>query len=77
MARGRCRVRLEGGLKLDLNKLFREGMAKRGELRSDLITWCKIPSGDLVEFGLIETDFRTEPFGWITVNLGRATRETG
>ena len=71
MARWRCRVRLESGLKLDLNELFRDGFAKRGELRRQVIFWRRIPLGGLTEFGVIETDFRSEPFGWITLNLSR------
>ena len=37
MARWRERVRLEDGLKLDLNKLVRAGLAKRGEERQRCI----------------------------------------
>jgi hypothetical protein len=71
MGRWRYRVRLEDGLKLDLNRLFLDGVAKRGEVRRAVITWHRSSSGDIVAAGTIEADFRQEPFGWITVKLGK------
>jgi hypothetical protein len=69
MGRWRTRARLEDGLRLDLNSLFREGCAKRGEMRRRVISWDR--DGDLVGAGIIETDFQEEPFGWITLKLGK------
>jgi hypothetical protein len=71
MPRGRERIRLEDGLKLDLNKLMRDGFAKRGEFRRRLIDWHRIPSGEIVALGTIETDLSSEPFGWLALKLGR------
>jgi hypothetical protein len=71
MGRWRYRVRLEDGLKLDLNRLFRDGLAKRGEVRRAVITWCRGSSDDMLAAGIIEADFRQEPFGWITVKVGK------
>ena len=41
MARPRQRVRLESGLKLDLNKLLRDGQLKRGQSRHATISWSR------------------------------------
>jgi hypothetical protein len=71
MGRWRSRVRLEAGLKLDLNRLFRDGLAKRGEVRRAVISWHRGSFDDIVAAGPIEADFRQEPFGWITVKLGK------
>ena len=71
MGRWRYRVRLEDGLKLDLNRLIRDGFAKRGEVRRRLISWHRVSFGDVVASGVIETDLREEPFGWITLEIGK------
>jgi hypothetical protein len=71
MPRWRERVRREDGLKLDLNKLMRDGFAKRGEFRRGLIHWCRIPSGEIVASGIIEADLSSGPFGWLMLKLGR------
>jgi hypothetical protein len=71
MARSRVRVRLEDGLKLDLNRLFRDGVAKRGEVRRGVIRWHRGSSGDIIAGCTIETDVRTEPLGWMTLNFGK------
>jgi hypothetical protein len=38
---------LEDGLKLDLNRLFRDGFAKRDEVRRGLISSRRVQSGDI------------------------------
>jgi hypothetical protein len=72
MPRPRQRVRLEDGLKLDLimNKLIRDGFAKWGELRRGLIHWRRIRSGEIVSLGIIEANLLSEPFGWLTLEIG-------
>jgi hypothetical protein len=70
MGRWRYRACLEEGLKLDLNRLFRDGLAKRGEIRRGTISWHRVSFGDVVAAGTIEADFREEPFGWITLKFG-------
>lgn len=71
MPRPRERVRLENGLKLNVNKLMRDGCAKSGELRRRSISWTRIPSGEVVARGWIEIDLRSEPFGWLELELGK------
>ena len=65
------RVRLEDGLKLDMNKLLRDGFGKGGEQRMGSITWTRIPYGEVVASGTIAIDIRSTPFGWLTLALGR------
>jgi hypothetical protein len=74
MGRWRYRVRLEDGLKLDLNRLFLDGVANAGEVRRAVITWFRGSSDDMLAAGIIEADFRQEPFGWITINVGKLER---
>jgi hypothetical protein len=71
MSRPRKRVRLEDGLKLDINGLIRDGAAKTGELRRRTISWRGNRSGNEAASAFIETDLRPEPQGWLTVNLGQ------
>jgi hypothetical protein len=70
MARWRERARLESGLKLDLNKLIRDGFAKQGERRRRVISWTYINTGETVASGSIETELRAHGNGWLTINLG-------
>jgi hypothetical protein len=71
MARPRKRVRLEDGLKLDINGLIRDGAAKTGELRRGTISLRGNRSGNEAASAFIEADLRSELQGWLTVNLGQ------
>jgi hypothetical protein len=71
MARPRKRVRLEDGLKLDINGLIRDGAAKIGELRRRTILWRGSPSRNEAASAFVEADLRAELQGWLTVNLGQ------
>ena len=71
MARRRERVRLEDGLKLDLNKLVRDDYAKHGERRQGFISWRYTYSGGTVASGSIETELRAEGDGWVTLKVGK------
>jgi hypothetical protein len=57
MGRWRYRARLEDGLKLDLNRLFRDGFAKRGEVRRAVISWHRGSFRDIVAAAIIEAEF--------------------
>lgn len=70
MARRRKRVRLEDGLKLDLNKLFRDGIAEEGEVRRRLICWTRTATCETVASGIVETELRTDGDGWLTLKVG-------
>lgn len=67
MARWRERVRLESGLKLDLNKLMRDGSVKRGELTRRATVWTRIPSGEVVAAAIIEADMRPDSPARLTI----------
>jgi hypothetical protein len=71
MARWRERVRLEDGLKLDLNKLIRDGCGKTGEKRDRPTCWRRVSSGEIIVSGSIEMDLIDAPFGWATLRLGK------
>jgi hypothetical protein len=71
MARPRERVRLEDGLKLDLNCLIRDGGAKTGELRHRSISWRRARSRNMISSASIETDLRPGQRGWLTITSGQ------
>ena len=67
MPRRRERVRLESGLKLDLNRLMRDGPVKAGELTCRATVWTRIPSGEPVAMAIIEADMRPDSPARITI----------
>jgi hypothetical protein len=71
MARWRERVRLEDGLKLDLNTLIRDGFGKTGEARFQSICWRRVSSGEIIASGFLEMALNDEPFAWATLQLGK------
>ncbi len=70
MSRPRERVQLEDGLKLDLNKLMRDGLMKRGQLRRGTITWSRCGSGELIARGDFESCLPPDSLGWLTLKIG-------
>ena len=66
MARERERARLEDGLKLDLNKLLRDGSVKAGELTRRATIWTRI-SGEVVAAAIIEADMRADAPARVTI----------
>jgi hypothetical protein len=70
MARSRKRVRLEDGLKLDINKLMRNGVVKLGELRRGTISWSRRGTGELIATGEFESGLPPEAPGWFTLKMG-------
>jgi hypothetical protein len=70
MPRRRERVRLEDGLRLDLNRLMRDGLVKAGELTRRETLWNRIPSGELVAMAIIEADMRPDSPARITIEHG-------
>lgn len=70
MPRPRQRVCLQGGLKLDLNRLARMGVIKPGAnngLRG--ITWTSSYWGELAT-GMISADMSGQYQGWFRIQLG-------
>ena len=70
MARWRERVRLEDGLKLDLNKLMRDGLAKSGERRRGIISWSYSATGKAIASGLFTSELSWPLRGWMRLELG-------
>ena len=75
MARERWRARLEDGLKLDLNKLVRDGMVKPGADLWGSIQWSYSSTGRVIATGAIRSSFHGESHGSLDLELG-AVRQT-
>jgi hypothetical protein len=58
MARARERVSLESGLKLDLNRLIRNGTVKPGALVRTSTAWNWVSTGETVARAIITADMR-------------------
>ena len=71
MARWRERVRLEDGLKLDLNKLLRDGFGKTGQRRWRSIQWSYVRSGEVIASGSLEMDLREDEDARAGLRLGK------
>jgi hypothetical protein len=71
MARWRERVRLEDGLKLDLNKLLRDGIGKTGERRWRSIQWNYVGTGEVIASGSLEMDLSYDEDAGAALRLGR------
>jgi len=72
MARPRYRVRLEDGLKLDLNRLVRQGLARPGfTVGPNVIRWTYTYSGEEVASGFLTADMENPSAGWMRIQLGQ------
>jgi hypothetical protein len=70
MARARERVCLQDGLKLDLNRLARNGFIKRGaNIGSCGIRWTHSYWGEIAS-GVISADMSGQNEGWLRIQLG-------
>src|SRR5499427_720422 len=70
MPRPLQRVRLENGLKLDLNRLARRGFIKPGAITGPVrIAWTEKYTGDEIASGLITADMSGIE-GWFRIQLG-------
>jgi hypothetical protein len=70
MARPRERVRLEDGLKLDLNKLIRQKLVRPGSKTGAGIRWNYRYSGEEIVSGTITADMTGDQRGWFRLQLG-------
>jgi hypothetical protein len=71
MPRPLQRVRLESGLKLDLNSLARRGVIKPGAITGPVgIAWTD-DTGQEIASGYITADLSDEHGGWLRIRLGR------
>ena len=70
MPRARCRVCLEDGLKLDLNKLARKGFIKFGaNVGARGISWSNSHHGDIAR-GVISADMTDPGRAWFRIAIG-------
>ncbi|MDI9848975.1 hypothetical protein QM467_13005 [Rhodoblastus sp. 17X3] len=70
MPRPRQRVRLEDGLKLDLNRLIRQNLVRPGATWSGTIRWSYRYSGEEISSGSIKAEMTYERRGWLQINIG-------
>ena len=72
MPRPLQRVRLENGLKLDLNRLARRGFIEPGGYRGSGIRWTDNYTCEEIAAGFIVADMSASegPHGWLRIQLG-------
>jgi hypothetical protein len=71
MPRPLQRVRLESGLKLNLNSLARQGIIKPGAITGPVGIALTNGSGQEIASGYITADMSGERTGWLRIRLGR------
>ena len=65
------RVRLENGLKLDLNRLARRGFVQPGAYRGSGISWTNNYTGEQIASGFITADMNGPEEGWFRIQIGK------
>ena len=78
MPRPLQRVRLESGLRLNLNSLVRRGFIKTGAITGPAgIAWTDGYTGQQIASGYITADMSGEQNGWLRIRLGRLDQLIG
>ena len=70
MPRPRQRACFEAGLKLDINKLAREGLLHPGARFSCTYSWTNSRTGERTASALITAQLQTERAGWFRIQMG-------
>jgi hypothetical protein len=71
MPRPRQRACLEAGLKLDINKLTRQGLFRpRGKVGPCTINWTNSYTGDVIAGGQITAYLESDYAGWFRIQIG-------
>jgi hypothetical protein len=70
MPRPRKRVCLESGLKLDLNKLRRQGLVSPGAKCGACIRWTNTYTGEEIAKGALTSNLEGNYEGWLRIQLG-------
>ncbi len=72
MPRPLQRVRLETGLKLDINRLARRGFIQPGAQTNGGINWTNNYTGEQIASGIITADMSgtDRPHGWFRIQIG-------
>lgn len=77
MARPRRRVKLEDGLRLNLNRLVRNGIVRPGLLTGARgMRWTYTYTDELAATATVEADMRGES-GWLRIDVDGATQTVG
>jgi hypothetical protein len=69
MPKPRQRVCLESGLKLDLNKLRRQGLVRPGTKCGGVIRWTNTYTGEEIAHGVITSNMEGKYEGWLRLQL--------
>lgn len=64
------RIRLESGLKLDLNRLARRGFIQPGAYRGSGIRWTNSYTGEEIATGNITAEMSVPDEGWLRIQIG-------
>jgi hypothetical protein len=67
MPRPRQRTRLESGLKLDLNKLRRQGLVSPGAKRQAFIRWAYTYTDEEIAKGVLTSNMEGKYEGWLRI----------
>jgi hypothetical protein len=70
MPKSRQRVCLEDGLKLDLNKLRRQGLVSPGAKREAAIRWAYTYTDEEIAKGVLASNMEGKYEGWLRIQLG-------
>jgi hypothetical protein len=69
------RVRLESGLRLDVNRLAQRGFIHPGALSGAGIKWSDGYSGNEIASGIIRSDLRGPYEGFLSIEIGSFKQE--
>ena len=70
MPRPLQRIRLESGLKLNLNGLARRGFIQPGAYKGSGISWTNSYTGEPIASGLITAEMNGSDEGWFRIQIG-------
>ena len=70
MSRWRERVRLEDGLKLDLNILSNKGLVQPGARCDSTVCWTNLYTGEEIASAMLTADMTGARQGWVRLRLG-------
>ena len=70
MPKSRRRVCLESGLKLDLNRLRRQGLVRAGANAHAIVRWTNPYTGEEIAKGVITSNMEGKHEGWLRIQLG-------
>jgi hypothetical protein len=70
MPRPRQRVSLESGLKLDLNRLRRQGLVNAGASTCAVVRWTNTSTSEEIAKGVITSNMEAKHEGWLRIQLG-------